>query len=197
MYSPQGRFRGDWYSHTGKRPGKWYVAGNIVEGYPEVITDNWKGMRLREGSGTIDMARVNSPFEGWPVNQQAALEAFGEVLAKSGATLPRRDDVDERIIETVRTGQVTAGNGIISDPHQVGGYPEYSCSPDEIPEDEDLDGMPDEWEMKHGLEPGSAADASRDADLDGYTNVEEYLNGTDPQEKVDYTDFDNNVDAIS
>ena len=31
----------------------------------------------------VSMARVNSPFEGWPVNQQTALQAWSEVLAKA------------------------------------------------------------------------------------------------------------------
>jgi hypothetical protein len=173
------------------------VAGNIVEGYPGVTADNWKGMRLQDGAGTLDMARVNSPFEGWPVNQQTALHALGEVLAKSGATLPRRDAVDKRVIEMVRTGKVTYKKGIISDPNQVGGYPEYSYSVDEVPADMDLDGMPDAWEQAHGLNASSASDSSQDADGDGYTNVEEYLNGTDPRQSIDYTYFDNNVDTIS
>jgi len=173
------------------------VAGNIVEGYPEVTADNWKGMLLLEGVGTLDMARVNSPFEGWPVNQQTALQAFRDVLAKSGATLPRRDAVDKRVVEMVRTGKVTAGNGIISDPNQVGGFPEYTFSPDQVPSDRDLDGMPDDWEEKYNLDPSSASDSSQDADQDGYTNIEEYLNGTNPRQKVDYTNFDNNVDIIS
>lgn len=198
MYSPGGRFKdSNWYPQTGKRPGKWYVAGNIVEGYPEVTADNWKGMKLQEGAGTIEMARVNIPFEGWPVSQDTVLEAYGKVLAKSGATLPRRDAVDQRVIETVRTGQVTFDKGIISDPEQVGGYPEYTFASDEVPADADQDGMPDEWEAEHGLDPKSASDSSRDADRDGYTNVEEYLNGTDPREQVDYFNFNNNVDTIS
>ncbi|HOK96067.1 MAG TPA: hypothetical protein PK052_05220 [Anaerohalosphaeraceae bacterium] len=198
MYSPGNRFKNcSWYPPAGKRPGKWYVAGNIVEGYPEVTADNWKGMLLLEGVGTLDMARVNSPFEGWPVNQQTALQAFRDVLAKSGATLPRRDAVDKRVVEMVRTGKVTAGNGIISDPNQVGGFPEYTFSPDQVPSDRDLDGMPDDWEEKYNLDPSSASDSSQDADQDGYTNIEEYLNGTNPRQKVDYTNFDNNVDIIS
>jgi len=198
MLSPRGRFReGDWYPPTGKRPGKWYVAGNIVEGHPDVTADNWKGMKLLEGDGTIEMARVNSPFKGWPIRQQTALKAFNEVLAKAGATLPRRDAVDKRIVEMVRTGKVTFGNGIISDPDHVGGYPEYTCTPDEIPTDADGDGMPDDWEKKYGLNPGSASDNSEDTDGDGYTNIEEYLNGTNPREKVDYTNFGNNVDTVS
>ncbi len=197
MFSPGGRFKGSWYPETGKRPGKWYVAGNIVEGFPEVTADNWKGMRLNDGTGTLQHARVYTPFEGWPVNQQTALQALDDVLAKSGATRPRRDIVDERVIEMVRTGKVTTGNGIIRDPNQVGGYPEYTFSPEEVPADTDRDGMPDDWEKKHGLDAASANDGSEDSDNDGYTNIEEYLNGTHPREKVDYTNFANNVDTIS
>lgn len=197
MFSPGNRFRGRWYAQTGKRPGKWYVAGNIVEGYPEVTADNWKGMKLQDGDGTLEMARVYSPFEGWPVNQQTALQAFNEVMAKSGATLPRRDRVDRRVIQIVRSGRVTYEKGIISDPNQVGGYPEYAFSPNEVPADKDMDGMPDVWEQAHGLDQTSASDSSRDADGDGYSNIEEYLNGTDPRKNIDYTKPDNNVDTIS
>jgi len=197
MLSPAGRFKGNWYPQSGKRPGKWYVAGNIVEGYPEVTADNWKGMKLQDGDGTLEMARVNSPFEGWPVNQQTALEAWQDVLSKSGATLPRRDAVDNRVIAMVRTGKVTTGKGIISDPNQVGGYPQYGYSPEEVPADTDRDGMPDIWERKHGLNAAAASDSSQDLDRDGYTNIEEFINGTDPREKVDYTNLDNNIDSIS
>jgi hypothetical protein len=197
MLSPGRRFRGKWFRETGSRPGKWYVAGNIVEGYPEVTADNWKGMKLQNGDGTLEMARVYSPFEGWPVNQQTALESWNEVLSKSGATLPRRDGVDKRVIEMVRTGKVTYEKGIISDPNQVGGYPEYTYSAKDVPADTDQDGMPDTWEQEHDLDATSASDCSLDTDGDGYTNIEEYLNGTDPQKKIDYTNLNNNVDTIS
>ncbi len=198
MYSPGRRFQNsNWYPQAGKRPGKWYVAGNIVEGHPQVTADNWKGIRLLEGPGTLDMARVNSPFEGWPVNQQPALQAFHEVLAKAGATLPRRDAVDKRIVEMVRSGKVTYGNGVISDPEQVGGYPEFTFSPDQVPTDTDRDTMPDAWEIKYGLDSRDPSDAAIDSDGDGYTNIEEYLNGTNPQEKIDYFDLNNNIDTIS
>jgi hypothetical protein len=41
--------------------------------------------------------------------------------------------------------------------------------------------MPDGWERANGLNPSEAADSAHDADKDGYTNLEEFLNGTDPQ----------------
>lgn len=45
--------------------------------------------------------------------------------------------------------------------------------------DNDGDGMPDSWEIKYGLNPNTA-DGNSDIDNDGYTNIEEYLNGTEP-----------------
>ena len=45
------------------------------------------------------------------------------------------------------------------------------------PVDSDGDGMPDSWERRHGLNPHDPADGSSDKNGDGYTNIEEYLNG--------------------
>ena len=42
------------------------------------------------------------------------------------------------------------------------------------------DGMPDWWEILHGLDPFDPADAGEDPDGDGVTNLEEFLAGTDP-----------------
>ena len=193
MYSPGNRWdKQGWYPAARGRPGKWYVAGNYFEGATEVTADNWKGMR-----GPEEIARVNTPFEGWPVLQQSAMEAYEAVLAKAGATLPCRDAVDKRVTEMVRTGKVITPDGIVNDPKEVGGYPDYTFTPAEVPQDTDGDGMPDEWEKAHGLNANDAADASADADKDGYPNVEEFLNGTDPGKFVDYTNLGNNTDEIS
>jgi hypothetical protein len=45
--------------------------------------------------------------------------------------------------------------------------------------DWDGDGMPDDWEIAHGLDP-NLDDSGLDSDGDGLTNLEEYLRGTDP-----------------
>jgi hypothetical protein len=58
----------------------------------------------------------------------------------------------------------------------------------------DRDGMPDEWETRYGLDPHDASDANADTDDDGYTSIEEYLNGTVPTEYVDYRNPANNRD---
>jgi transcription elongation factor Elf1 len=46
--------------------------------------------------------------------------------------------------------------------------------------DADGDGMPDDWELDHGLNPDNPNDAEDDSDYDYLTNLEEYLADTDP-----------------
>lgn len=55
--------------------------------------------------------------------------------------------------------------------------------------DADGDGMPDAYEKAHGLNPADAADADADADSDGFTNLEEYKAGTDPQDPESHPDY--------
>jgi uncharacterized protein (DUF1800 family) len=59
--------------------------------------------------------------------------------------------------------------------------------------DLDASGIPDWWEMKHALQPGSAALAAMDSDGDGLTNLQEFQHGTDPH-RAD-TDGDGLTDA--
>ena len=49
-----------------------------------------------------------------------------------------------------------------------------------IANDTDGDGMPDWWERAYGLSFTNATDAATDDDGDGFTNLQEYLAGTDP-----------------
>ena len=56
--------------------------------------------------------------------------------------------------------------------------------------DSDHDGLPDDWETAHGLDSNNAADAQLDPDLDGMTNLQEYLAGTDPDDPRSSLKFD-------
>jgi hypothetical protein len=94
------------------------------------------------------------------------------------------------MVDEVRRG----GGHIINSQSEVGGWPVLRSGP--APVDSDGDGMPDDWEIRHGLNPHDPSDAALDSDHDGYTNLEEYLNGTDPTQFVDYRDPKNNVNTL-
>ena len=160
-----------------------YVGNFILSGYVFSATP---GMRMylsanlhnRKNTGW-DMIRgkftkMSKPFAVPPVETDSAAKAFQRVLAEAGATLPARDAVDSRIVASIRAGE----GAIIDTQEQVGGWPELKTLP--APADVDDDGMPDEWEKKHRLRP-TTADHNGDVDGDGYTNLEEYLNQTDPR----------------
>lgn len=48
--------------------------------------------------------------------------------------------------------------------------------------DSDCDGLPDAWELAHGLNPLDRSDAAADPDGDGLSSAEEYARGTDPRD---------------
>jgi hypothetical protein len=52
--------------------------------------------------------------------------------------------------------------------------------------DSDGDGMPDQWERDHGLNPSDPSDAAQDNDGDGMSNLAEYRAGTDPNDPKSY-----------
>jgi hypothetical protein len=158
-----------------------YAAGNFVWRFPEVSADNWKGIDFApDGEATEATLRVNRPYVVAPVTTQSAEAAYELVLAQAGCSLSR-DAVDQRVIREIRTGTATygetyrgGGKGIIDSQRAVGGWPELRSKP--APVDSDHDGMPDDWEKAHHLDPKNAADGALDGNGDGYTNLEEYLN---------------------
>jgi hypothetical protein len=157
--------------------GKWFVNDNFVYGFPEITADNWAGGVQGEFRDSVG---VDAPHPSAPVTTQTAEEAYELVLANVGAVLPKRDSVDSRIIQEVKSGTATyggirgAGSGIIDSQTQVGGWPVLRSAP--APPDSDHDGMPDEWEIENGLNPADPEDRNGDRNGDGYTNLENYLN---------------------
>lgn len=196
----QGRWQGD--DHPGC--GLWYIEGNHVDGFPQISANNWDGgiyynppEKIKNTvvpQATEAEVRSREPIPSPPVVTESAQDAYEHVLLHAGASLPKRDAVDARVVAMVRSGQPTFKNGIINDPAEVGGYPAYEGGP--APADTDRDGMPDAWEKAHGLDPADPADSKSDADRDGYTAIEEYLNGTNPTQFIDYAQPESNRSAL-
>ncbi|SMF52697.1 pectate lyase [Alteromonadaceae bacterium Bs31] len=150
--------------------GNWYVSDNFVEGSPEVTNDNWKGLK------SSNYIKMTAPWDAMPINQETAEQAYQSVLADVGASKPKRDAIDERIISEVIDGTYSLGrNGFISCPGEAQ-LPELNSTP--APADSDRDGMPDSWEQANGLNPNDASDRNDKDDI-GYTMLENYLNSID------------------
>ena len=164
------------------RAGKFYIAGNVMHGNPEVSRDNWnKGV---QGKGVDNQAKafsmLDKPIPYAEVKTEPAEEAFISVLRHAGASL-KRDATDLRIAEEARTGVETFGasynggkKGIIDAPSDVGGWPELKQTAP-LP-DADQDGIPDAWERARGLDPDNPDDGNASTLDSLYTNLEVYLN---------------------
>ena len=176
--------------------GKYYVDGNVNSMYQQVTNDNWTyGVYNQiDASGndgtytqmTKDTIRLGIPIAFVNTTTHSAEQAFERVLAYAGASL-HRDAVDEVMVSDTRYGKMTytgSGNakGIINsqdDLKPAGAGSDWSAWPElkqtEAPLDTDKDGMPDEWETAHGLDPNNASDGKVVTES-GYTNLEIYLN---------------------
>lgn len=99
-----------------------------------------------------------------------AATIFREVTAQCGDLL-HRDAIDTRLIGYVRS--LGKAGIIIKSETEVGGQPDLKQA--NAPKDTDADGMPDEWEKAHGLNPRNASDGNK-TNAEGYTNLELYLN---------------------
>ncbi|OHE80803.1 MAG: hypothetical protein A2107_01370 [Verrucomicrobia bacterium GWF2_62_7] len=149
---------------------KLFVADNLTPHRPSAGQDDWNIVGLGWGNRPAPQThRAKQPFPAAPVTRTPTADNLELVLAGAGATLPRRDAVDTRIVNDVRTGE----GRIINSPDQVGGYPVMRSGVP--PVDSDNDGMPDEWERKANLNPADPSDANTSRNGDGYTNIEEYL----------------------
>ena len=139
-----------------------WFEGNSVDGvvpadpWAPVTGDDVPGYRL-------------TALPSWAVGAtETAAEAWTSVLAKAGASRVR-DAVDTRVLAGVAEGT----GRIVNSQTEVGGWPELAPGTPWI--DTDGDGMPDDWETAHGLDPATA-DGAADRDGDGWTNLEDWLN---------------------
>jgi hypothetical protein len=175
--------------------GIFYVHGNYFHGNEILTNDNWKGVKWEEGT-TLDRVKSDFEFEKGKIVTDDPETAYQRVLEYVGASI-FRDTVDRRTIHDTRTGTASvmdggngSTNGYIDTQEAVGGWPELRSLP--APEDTDGDGMPDDWELSHGLDPDDPSDGNGDRDHDLYTNIEEYINAL----ALDYFDTDPSVNVV-
>ena len=178
--------------------GRYYVAGNVMAGDDAVTHDNHSAITDCAGKCYIPGRKsagpdsgispeaipasgeecasclVGSPFPSEPIHEDTPVVAYQRILESVGCSFSQ-DSYDREVLRQVREGLGTFGtNGIINSQEDVGGWPVLKAG--KALKDSDGDGMPDDWESKHGLNPRSASDASAYTLNENYTNIEVYLN---------------------
>ncbi len=165
---------------------QYYFAGNVMPG--RFDESNQEDGRRTTGSVSFENF-VDSAFFPSYVTTQRAGHAYKVVLSDVGCSQPVLDDHDQRMIqETLDStysviGSVTGKKGFPDDEADSGGYEDYPAETRPADWDSDGDGLPDWYESIIGTNLNSGAgdfsDANADVDLDGYTNLDDYLQWMD------------------
>ncbi len=128
--------------------------------------------------GTPSFALQNRhPFPAIAYTPSTMLREY--MLATVGA-FPR-DPMDRRLMQFVRVGVLDGRPSDVNPAGDALSLDFNAATPPAAPADSDLDGMPDAWEIEHGLDPlianhnGSELSVSLTG-VPGYTNLECYLN---------------------
>jgi hypothetical protein len=172
------------------RAGPDTIGRRMWEGQPSTVVPRlfpdavWMAANVEDGFQVGGPTGDRSVFRDDPacplsVQPADARSILAPLMETVGATLPVRDPVDQRIVSNVmeRRGGFRNGAG------QSGLHPDWPTLDGGPPlADDDLDGLPDDWERQFfgSLDRGDPEDSSGDADSDGWTDLEEYLNDTDP-----------------
>jgi Pectate lyase len=118
----------------------------------------------------------NKPLSTIPtVSMFQPEENFNWIMKNAGASFPQRDNIDRMLIDQLKSvgkeGKTIANEAENPVLVQVNAKPVISQI-----KDTDSDGMPDNWEKSHKLNPKDPTDAKSQSLQSAYTNLEVYLN---------------------
>lgn len=175
--------------------GSWLLRGNLFGRAGHALNQN-----NYHSSWPAGAAKLTCYTDSSALTLQSAEDAYAAVCRSAGASLPRYDEEDTRLLAEARgdvaprfhgptqatwMGIIDSQNDITfaAEDHfmvgdsVVGGYPFLDAvEGDRLAEDTDGDGLPDLYETEKGFNPNDAADGAAMA-VNGYTNLENYLNG--------------------
>ena len=224
-------------SSTGRGLGQWLLSGNKFETgskfapatsvwsdavLQQVNADNLYGFTTANANRAFDTedgcsqtiydqyVLKEQPVSSGLSTTETADAAYARVTQQAGASLPRYDEVDRRLLNEAAgivdpqfggrssAGALERGLGIINSPADItlersdtfyaldeatGQTVETTMWPwlgmddnEQLMQDTDLDGLPDDYETANGLNPNDAADGCL-LTASGYSNLEVFLNG--------------------
>lgn len=139
-----------------------YFNGNYVADSAGVTENNKLGIN---NSAYADFLSEPVDMGKYSYSPREAEDAYEYVLANAGATLPKRDAVDARVINDVRnrTGR------IINEASEVGGFIEGETA-------ERVFAIPSDWKEANGMGSAKETDIVPSGEFAGYTWIEAYVN---------------------
>jgi len=157
-------------SITNQYHGKLFIRGNLSDKNRATENDNWEMVFDEENYQVFpDSVRSNSEFNTVQTSTLPAEDLFPALERSVGAYLPLRDAVDQRILSN--TAQ--RNGGMISTTNRVLGWPNKEIITAPIDPDNN-------WQETYGIDLTIPKEANADHNGSGFTNLEEFLNGTDP-----------------
>lgn len=147
-----------------------YFNGNYVFGDESVTKNNKLGIN---NSGYADFLNSAVDMGEYSYTAADAGTAYNYVLQNAGATLPKRDAIDARIINDVKnqTGR------IINNADEIGGFIENQ-SVSRVFE------IPNDWKEENGMGNAKETDIVPSGDNAGYTWIEAYVNDMTKQAQL-------------
>ncbi len=153
--------------HAWGTPGAWsneLIDGGLIEGdSPSLVLD---------GSGVPHISYIEDWTLRWGFKDGATWQT--EAIDPDFEGVPQLSTA----IALDSSGNPQLVCRMYDDVAGTGGLLHLTATPDA-----DDDGMADDWEVAHGLDPGDPDDASENPDGDGFDNIDEFLAGTDPHDE--------------
>ncbi|HEY7089719.1 MAG TPA: hypothetical protein VH518_16595 [Tepidisphaeraceae bacterium] len=195
------------------------IPGNFNSTYTFESTDAvWAEGNVRENGDAREpfnlrgSVYLKKAYPTVPVTADKPEDLEAKLLPIVGAFLPTRDATDKYFLEKFKERKSKLpyfkkegtpwrpygnenDNPQLYEPWEEKDFPPPAAGAKPVV-DTDGDGMPDDWEAANGFNPNDPSDGAADADNDGYTNVEEYLNHTKPRQFVDYKNPANNAHSL-
>jgi subtilisin family serine protease len=162
-------------------------SGDVIAGFssrgPVSVDGSFRMKPDIAAPGVNVRSSVPGGYEGgWSGTSMAGPHVAGLVALLLSAHPELKGEVDaiERIIEQTA---VPCGTPV---PNAAYGWGRIDALAALGLADSDVDGMADWWEIWRGLSRIDPADATRDPDSDGFTNLQECLAGTDPNDAASF-----------
>lgn len=140
-----------------------FFSGNYLQDVG-VISDYKNNSYVNNYTGA-DLVDSEIDMGEYAVSRMSAEQAYEYVLNNAGATLPRRDAIDARIVNDVKNGT----GRLVNNAAEVGGL---------IPVDEEtrVFEIPESWLAENGLSGKNETDIVESGEFAGYTVIEAYVN---------------------